>query len=197
MVGHCHPAVVEAVSAQLATLNTNSRYLQQSSVELAERLLSTLPERFERVLLVNSGSEANDLAWRIARHATGNAGGIATRFAYHGITEAAFAFSPEGWGAAAAPGFMRLVEPPPTTASGVGAAVHSLAEADVGVAAMLVDGVFTSDGIRGPAHAWTRRLPPRPTPEGASTSRTRCRRATDEPGTPCGASWPETCPPTW
>jgi 4-aminobutyrate aminotransferase-like enzyme/Ser/Thr protein kinase RdoA (MazF antagonist) len=156
VVGHCHPAVVEAVSAQLATLNTNSRYLQQSSVELAERLLSTLPERFERVLLVNSGSEANDLAWRIARHATGNAGGIATRFAYHGITEAAFAFSPEGWGAAAAPGFMRLVEPPPTAASGVGAAVHSLAEADVGVAAMLVDGVFTSDGIRGPAHAWTR-----------------------------------------
>ena len=84
-----------------ATLNTNSRYLQQVAVELAERLLATLPERFERVLLVNSGSEANDLAWRIARHATGAGGGIATRFAYHGITEAAFAFSPEGWGKAA------------------------------------------------------------------------------------------------
>lgn len=156
VLGHSHPTVVEAVSAQLATLNTNSRYLQQGSVELAESLLATLPERFERVLLVNSGSEANDLAWRIARHATGHAGGIATRFAYHGITEAAFAFSPEGWGAADAPRFMRLVEPPPTAATGVEAAVRSLAEAGPGVAAMLVDGVFTSDGIRGPAHAWTR-----------------------------------------
>ena len=156
VLGHSHPAVVEAVSAQLATLNTNSRYLQQGSVELAERLLATLPARFERVLLVNSGSEANDLAWRIARHATGNSGGIATRFAYHGITEAAFAFSPEGWGAAEAPGFMRLVEPPPAAATGVAAAVDSLTEAGSGLAAMLVDGVFTSDGIRGPAHAWTR-----------------------------------------
>ncbi len=156
VVGHSHPAVVEAVSAQLATLNTNSRYLQQGSVELAERLLATLPDRFGRVLLVNSGSEANDLAWRIARHATGNAGGMATRFAYHGITEAAFAFSPEGWGAAEAPGFMRLVEPPPAAATGVAAAAHSLAEDGSGVAAILVDGVFTSDGIRGPAHAWTR-----------------------------------------
>ena len=51
---------------------------------------------------------------------------------------------------------MRLVEPPPRAATGVAAAVHSLTEAGSGVAAMLVDGVFTSDGIRGPAHAWTR-----------------------------------------
>ena len=119
-MGHSHPAVVEAVSAQLATLNTNSRYLQQGSVELAERLLATLPERFERVLLVNSGSEANDLAWRIARHATGNAGGIATRFAYHGITEAAFAFSPEGWGAAAAPASCAWSSRPPRGHGGRG-----------------------------------------------------------------------------
>ena len=154
VVGHGHPAVVEAVSAQLATLNTNSRYLQQVSVELAEQLLETLPERFERVLLVNSGSEANDLAWRIARHATGAGGGIATRFAYHGITEAAFAFSPEGWGKTPGPDFMRLVEPPPG-AGDVASAVRSLADGGPGVAAMLVDGVFTSDGIRGPAHDWT------------------------------------------
>jgi 4-aminobutyrate aminotransferase-like enzyme len=51
---------------------------------------------------------------------------------------------------------MRLVEPPPTAATGVGAAVRSLAEGGSGVAAMLVDGLFTSDGIGGPAHAWTR-----------------------------------------
>jgi 4-aminobutyrate aminotransferase-like enzyme/Ser/Thr protein kinase RdoA (MazF antagonist) len=154
VLGHSHPAVVDAVCSQLATLNTNSRYLQEAPVELAERLLGTLPARFDRVLLVNSGSEANDLAWRIARHATGATGGIATSWAYHGVTESTFAFSPESWGAAPPPSHIRLVEPPPGRAA-VGAAVESLVTAGHGVAAMFVDGVMTSDGIRGPAHEWT------------------------------------------
>ena len=155
VLGHAHPAVVEAVAAQLATLNTNSRYLQEAPVELAERLLATLPERFDRVLLVNSGSEANDLAWRIARHATGASGGIATRWAYHGVTEATFPFSPESWGRAQPPAHMRLVDPPPAPSSAVSQAVEALTASGHGVAAMLVDGVFTSDGILGPAHEWT------------------------------------------
>lgn len=155
VLGHSHPAVTEAVAAQLARLNTNSRYLQQIPVELAERLLATLPDRFDRVLLVSSGSEANDLAWRIARHATGPRGGIATRWAYHGITEATFAFSPEGWRDAVPPGWMRLVDPPPA-ASQVAEAAASLAASGEGTAAILVDGVFTSDGVHGPAHGWTR-----------------------------------------
>lgn len=156
VLGHSHPAVVAAASAQLATLNTNSRYLQDAPVELAERLLATLPERFDRVLLVNSGSEANDLALRIARHATGASGGIATEWAYHGVTEATYAFSPESWHGAPPPAHIRVVPPPPADASGVGAAVRSLVSSGHGVAAMLVDGVFTSDGVHGPAHAWTR-----------------------------------------
>ncbi|HEU4566382.1 MAG TPA: aminotransferase class III-fold pyridoxal phosphate-dependent enzyme, partial [Marmoricola sp.] len=153
VLGHSHPAVTSAVSAQLARLNTNSRYLQDAPVELAEQLLATLPDRFDRVLLVNSGSEANDLAWRIARHATGASGGIATRWAYHGVTEATFAFSPESWGDGAAPGHIRLVEP--GSEASVTAAVADLRRG-AGVAAMLVDGVLTSDGILGPAHEWTR-----------------------------------------
>ncbi len=157
VVGHSHPAVVEAVAAQLATLNTNSRYLQEAPVELAERLLATLPGRFDRVLLVNSGSEANDLAWRIARHATGASGGIATAWAYHGVTEATFAFSPESWGTAGRPAHMRLVDPPRSDAPApVSAAAGELADAGHGLAAMMVDGVFTSDGILGAAHDWTR-----------------------------------------
>jgi 4-aminobutyrate aminotransferase-like enzyme/Ser/Thr protein kinase RdoA (MazF antagonist) len=155
VLGHSHPAVVEAACAQLATLNTNSRYLQEAPVELAERLLASLPDRFDRVLLVNSGSEANDLAWRIARHATGASGGIVTSWAYHGVTEATFAFSPESWGDADRPAHMRLVEPPPASPAQVSDAVDELQAAGHGVAAMLVDGVFTSDGIRGPAHDWT------------------------------------------
>jgi 4-aminobutyrate aminotransferase-like enzyme/Ser/Thr protein kinase RdoA (MazF antagonist) len=155
VLGHSHPAVVDAVCSQLAVLNTNSRYLQEAPVELAERLLATLPARLDRVLLVNSGSEANDLAWRIARHATGASGGIATRWAYHGVTEATYAFSPEGWGDSPPPPHMRLVDPPPSSPAAVASAVESLDAAGHGVAAMLVDGLFLSDGIRGPAHEWT------------------------------------------
>jgi 4-aminobutyrate aminotransferase-like enzyme len=156
VLGHAHPAVTDAVCAQLATLNTNSRYLQEAPVELAEQLLATLPDRFDRVLLVNSGSEANDLAWRIARHATGASGGIATRWAYHGVTEATYAFSPESWGDSPAPAHMRLVDPPTGGENGVADAVADLARTGHGMAAMLVDGVFTSDGVVGPAHQWTR-----------------------------------------
>ncbi len=155
VVGHAHPAVVDAVCSQMASVNTNSRYLQEAPVQLAERLLATLPGRFDRVLLVNSGSEANDLAWRIARHATGASGGIATRWAYHGVTEATFGFSPESWGDVAPPANIRLVEPPPGPSSTVVEAVEGLELAGHRVAAMMVDGVFTSDGILGPAHEWT------------------------------------------
>ncbi len=155
VLGHSHPAVVDAVCTQLARLNTNTRYLHEAPVKLAERLLATLPARFDRVLLVNSGSEANDLAWRIARHATGASGGIVTSWAYHGVTEATFAFSPESWGNHPSPPHVRLVEPPPAPSAAVASAVKSLDAAGHGVAAMLVDGVLTSDGIRGPAHDWT------------------------------------------
>jgi len=155
VLGHSHPAVLDAVCSQLATLNTNSRYLQEAPVELTERLLATLPDRFDRVLLVNSGSEANDVAWRIARHATGASGGIATSWAYHGVTEATFAFSPESWRDNPPPPHIRLVEPPPASSAGVASAIESLDTAGRGVAAFFVDGAFTSDGIRGPAHDWT------------------------------------------
>src|SRR5207245_4434121 len=77
VLGHSHPAVAAAVNAQLRLLNTNSRYLHEAPVELAETLLATMPAgRFDRVLFVNSGSEANDLAWRIACFATGRSGGV-------------------------------------------------------------------------------------------------------------------------
>ena len=197
VLGHSHPAVVDAVCSQLATLNTNSRYLQEAPVELAERLLATLPDRLDRVLLVNSGSEANDLAWRIARHATGASGGIVTSWAYHGVTEATFAFSPESWGDRPPPPHMRLVEPPPAPPAAVASAVEESRRRGHGVAAMFVDGVFTSDGIRGPAHDWTAEAAARCTPRADCTSRTRCRPVTGAPGTTCGASWPARCPPTW
>ena len=96
---------------RLATLNTNTRYLHEAIVELAERLLATMPAGLDTVLFVNSGSEANDLALRIARVATGGRGAIVTAFAYHGITDGDVALSPESWQHGAAPPDVALVDP--------------------------------------------------------------------------------------
>jgi 4-aminobutyrate aminotransferase-like enzyme/Ser/Thr protein kinase RdoA (MazF antagonist) len=156
VLGHGHPAVTAAVAGQLALLNTNSRYLHEAGVELAETLLATLPAGFDRVLLVNSGSEANDLAWRIARHVTGNAGAVVTRYAYHGVTEATTALSPEGWPKGVMPAPVRLADPPGRhDGAAVGDAVAELAASGFGLAAVFADGVFTSDGVLGPAHEWS------------------------------------------
>ena len=79
VVGHSHPRVVQAVTQQQQLLATHSRYLHEAVVELAERLQATLPPELNAVMVVNSGSEANDLAWRIARAATGRAGAVRDR----------------------------------------------------------------------------------------------------------------------
>ncbi|HEY5657704.1 MAG TPA: aminotransferase class III-fold pyridoxal phosphate-dependent enzyme [Myxococcota bacterium] len=93
-VGHSHPAVVEALTRQAATLNTNTRYLFASVLDYAERLTATLHDGLSVCMFVNSGSEANDLAWRLAKAHTGNDGAIVLRDAYHGITDAVFHLSP-------------------------------------------------------------------------------------------------------
>ena len=67
-------------------LNTNMRYLHASAIELAERLTASCPPSLDTVFFVNSGSEANDLAWRLATTFTGNSGGLCTTRAYHGIS---------------------------------------------------------------------------------------------------------------
>ena len=66
VVGHAHPAVTQAVGRQLGTLNTHSRYLHPGIVELAERLLATMPPELDTCLFTTSGTEANELAWRLA-----------------------------------------------------------------------------------------------------------------------------------
>lgn len=69
-VGHCHPEVVRAAHQQNLVLNTNSRYLHDNLVDYAQRLSSTLPEKLCMFYFLNSGSEANDLALRLARQFT-------------------------------------------------------------------------------------------------------------------------------
>jgi 4-aminobutyrate aminotransferase-like enzyme len=87
-VGHCHPRVVEALSRQAATLNTHTRYLDETVVNYAERLVATFDDSLSNVFLTCTGTEANELALRIARECTGGQGIIATAFAYHGNSAA-------------------------------------------------------------------------------------------------------------
>jgi len=83
-VGHCHPDVVKAGQDQMAVLNTNSRFLHDNLVLYAERLCKTFPDKLSVAYLVNSGSEANDLALRMAHQHTGNKDVITLDHAYHG-----------------------------------------------------------------------------------------------------------------
>ena len=98
-VGHCNPDVVKAISEQVATLNIHTRYLHENIVEYAERLTAKFHESLSMAMLACTGSEANEIALRMARHHTGGQGIIVTDFAYHGNTEAVselgFGFMPE------------------------------------------------------------------------------------------------------
>jgi 4-aminobutyrate aminotransferase-like enzyme len=85
-VGHCHPYVVEAVHRQAKQLNIHTRYLNDRVLDYAEQLLATVEEPLARLFLTNSGSEANELALRIARQHTGHTGILVTDFSYHGNT---------------------------------------------------------------------------------------------------------------
>jgi 4-aminobutyrate aminotransferase-like enzyme len=93
VIGHSHPRVTEAATRQLRLLNTNSRFLYESMAAFCERLVALLPPPLERVFLVSTGSEANDLALRLARAATGRRDVICIRDAYHGWTTATYEVS--------------------------------------------------------------------------------------------------------
>jgi 4-aminobutyrate aminotransferase-like enzyme len=150
VVGHCHPRVTEAVVRQTRLLNTHSRYLYEPLVELAERLVATMPPEtgLDAVMLVNSGSEANDLAWRLATVATGHAGAIITEFAYHGVTIAIADFSPEEWPQGFQPGHVETITP---FGAGMAEAVERLDAHGHGLAATYLDCGFTSDGMWTPS----------------------------------------------
>jgi 4-aminobutyrate aminotransferase-like enzyme len=167
VVGHGHPRVVRAVAEQQRLLATHSRYLHEAIVELAERLKATLPPALDAVLVVNSGSEANDLAWRIARAATGRAGAVVTAYAYHGLTEATHALSPEEWAKGEQPAHVATVPAPDGYrgryrrdeggwAERYAAHIDDAARAlgGHGFAAIYLDPAFTADGILVPPPAY-------------------------------------------
>ncbi len=116
ILGHSHPAVEEAVSRQLRLINTNSRFHYASMVEFSERLAALLPEPLDTVFLVSTGSEANEVALRLMRAATGSRDILAVRSAYHGWTtgtdEVTTAINDNPRAAETRPPWVHIVESP-------------------------------------------------------------------------------------
>lgn len=151
-VGHAHPRVAEAIARQAATLNTHTRYLDEATVGYAEQLLATFDGALgpANVMFTCTGSEANDLALRIATAATGGTGVLVTDNAYHGVTTEVAAISPSLGGRESLARWVRVIPAPGRGvdfAAGVRAGLASLAEAGIRPAALIVDTVFASDGV--------------------------------------------------
>lgn len=114
-VGHQHPRIVAAARRQSAVLNTNTRYLHEVIVRYAEELLATLPPGLEVVHFVNSGSEANELALRMARALGGNRDMLVVEVGYHGNTNACIDISSykfDGKGGKGAPEWIHVLPIP-------------------------------------------------------------------------------------
>ncbi|MEA1881627.1 MAG: aminotransferase class III-fold pyridoxal phosphate-dependent enzyme [Candidatus Marinimicrobia bacterium] len=114
-VGHCHPKVVEAATRQYKKLNTNTRYLDEIIVNYARELTNKLPERLDVCFFTNSGSEANDLALRMARNYTKSKETIVLDSAYHGNLSSLIEISPykhNGPGGSGAPDFVHTIPMP-------------------------------------------------------------------------------------
>ena len=159
-VGHCHPHVVQAVARQMAVLNTHTRYIGDEVLDYAERLIATFPAVLDQVMFTCTGSEANDLALRVAKNATGGTGIIVTRLAYHGITETVSGISPSLGANSPLGPHVYLVDAPfspaqagaaekvgPRFADGVRTALAQMEADGVKPAALIFDTIFSSDGV--------------------------------------------------
>jgi 4-aminobutyrate aminotransferase-like enzyme/Ser/Thr protein kinase RdoA (MazF antagonist) len=160
-LGHCHPYVVDALTRQASTLNTNSRYLHREIVRLGERLSTTLPPHLDTWIFVCTGSEANDLAVRMARAVTGKEGIVVTENSYHGNTSIGAPLSLIDYEASDRPAWVETVPPPnlyrglykhgdndagSKYAGHVDQAAHILADNGKGMAGLLIDSIFDANG---------------------------------------------------
>lgn len=156
-LGHCHPNVVKAVSKQIATLNVHTRYLISVVDDYLESLKATLPDSINNIVMTCSGSEANDLAMRLAKQASGGQGFIVTEDAYHGNTSLVTEVSPSIIKKGQLPDHVVAIPAPSSEvygkdietgfAASVSEAIVLLQERGFNLAALLVDTIFSSDGI--------------------------------------------------
>jgi len=160
-LGHCHPYVVDALARQAGTLNTNSRYLHAEILRLGERLSATLPPGLDTWFFVCTGSEANDLAVRLARAVSGKAGIVVTENSYHGNTSVMAPLSLIDYDRAARPDWVETVPPPNLYrglyregandagqhyAAHVTGAAETLAVRGPGLAGLMIDSIFDANG---------------------------------------------------
>lgn len=160
-VGHCHPYVLDALTRQAGTLNTNSRYLHPEIVRLGERLSATLPDHLDTLVFVCTGSEANDLAVRMARMISGNEGVVVTENSYHGNTTTVTPLSLIDYDIKDKPRWVETVPPPnlyrglygqdindagAKYAAHVTAAAEKLASDGAGMAGLMIDSIFDANG---------------------------------------------------
>ncbi|OOY32162.1 aminotransferase class III-fold pyridoxal phosphate-dependent enzyme [Thioclava sp. F36-6] len=156
-IGHCHPKVVEAIATQAGVLATNTRYIHGSILDYAERLLNTMPDEIGHMMFTCTGSDANDLAVRIAQAYTGGLGIVVTETAYHGITQSVSEFSPSLGANVDLGPHVRTVPAPDAYRQGedmaanfataVEAAFADLKRHGIKPALFICDGIFASDGV--------------------------------------------------
>jgi 4-aminobutyrate aminotransferase-like enzyme len=162
-VGHCNSHVADAICRQVRTLNTHTRYLHENIINLAERLTAKLPEALDTAMFCCTGSEANELALRIARSVTGGDGLIVMASAYHGNSQATYEISTEDIPAAEVPDYVVTVPAPDTYrglyrdedaalhyATHVSAAIETLRSRDIRPAAFITDTIMSSSGVVAP-----------------------------------------------
>ena len=159
-VGHCHPRVVAAISEQLERLNTHTRYLHENVLDFAERLTSKLPDELNIAMFSCTGSEANELALRIARACTGGTGIVVVDNAYHGNTTTLAPISTSYDSGEVKPDNVETVPPPDTYrgefsdedagarfAEHIERAVERLRARGVQPAAFMIDTIVSSNGV--------------------------------------------------
>lgn len=157
-LGHCNPEVNAAMAEQAGRISANTRYLEPRLVDYAERLVATFPAELDRVVFTCTGSESNDLALRVARLVSGHDGIIVSSYAYHGTSAAAAMVSPNlGDSVKLSPSVRMVTLPGPAGVpeaeaaaffeAQVRAAIKDLDRRGIGVAAILIDSIFSSDGV--------------------------------------------------
>lgn len=162
-VGHCHPHVVDAICSQVRTLNTHTRYLHDNVLDYAERLTARFPAELDTAMFCCTGSEANELALRMARSATGGTGIIVTSFAYHGNTKAIYEISTSDIPADEVPDYVVTVPDPDTYrgqyrsddagdryAAHISEAIELLGSRGIKPAAFVIDTIASSSGVVSP-----------------------------------------------
>jgi len=168
-VGHCHPEVVDAICRQVARLNTHTRYLHDNILDFAERLLGKFPAALDTAMFCCTGSEANELALRIARAVTAGTGIIVTSFAYHGNSKATWEISTSDIPESEVPDYVLSVPAPDVYrgayrgddageryAAHVRDALDEFGRRGIRPAAFVIDTIASSSGVVAPPAGYLR-----------------------------------------